>query len=873
MAVTAVDADGGDGRWALIGRGAELRAARAGLAGAGTVVCGSWGLGCSAFARAVVARPWARRVLASSASAPPLFVARSLLDEADDTTDANQVARRLREALARATSRPVLVVEGWDHVDGASAAIVLHLVAEGDLRLVAVREDTAPVSAAADWQRVGLARVDLLPLAAEDLAEVLGHLLDGPVEGRTRQELLGLASGNPGLLAEVVGASVAAASLRRESGLWRLVGEPVLSPMVADLARAALDQLDPSGRAVAELLSVSGPLPSAVIARVADPAGVEVLERAGLATAVVGDEPASVTVSLSDPIVAAHLGPAVPATTRLRIAAALAAATESLPLADEPDLFVRSAEWALAAGQEVEPQRLLRAARTAIDLGDPSRAERLAAASAAREASTEAVLLESWCADECGAIDRSERVLADHRPQGDEAVAAVAIRRSEQRFWTHRDPTGATAVLAAATARLTAPWDAAIVAQAAMFDLIDGRSDRALAAALPLAGHGTRLVSGTASLAAALALVMDDRPVEAAAVAEEALAGLQGSDPGLAIDPGVHIISLCFSYDGQGRWHEADELTEAVYRYALNRPGRQAQGWAALVRARVLSAQGRPADAVAVGLEAEHIWRSAKLDGVARWSATVAGQAAAAAGDLAAVTDCLDRIEAVDPGPFQLFEPEVERLRAWYACLLDVSGPSGAGAAAARSRLAAAARSASADGRRHLASLAAFDLVRLGDPACGASLLAALVEGGASATTGRRSATAAAVLAGDADELESLAATWEAAGAAATAAECLAFAAAAAPVRASALGPRIERLTAGTGLRTPPLRTAAALVETQQLTAREREIVALVSDGLSNRAIAEQLVVSTRTVENHLHRAYAKLGVSSRAELVAAPRA
>ena len=51
------------------------------------------------------------------------------------------------------------------------------------------------------------------------------------------------------------------------------------------------------------------------------------------------------------------------------------------------------------------------------------------------------------------------------------------------------------------------------------------------------------------------------------------------------------------------------------------------------------------------------------------------------------------------------------------------------------------------------------------------------------------------------------------------------------------------------------------------LTDREREIAQLAARGLTSRAIAEQLVVSTRTVENHLQRVYMKLGVSGRSEL------
>ena len=51
------------------------------------------------------------------------------------------------------------------------------------------------------------------------------------------------------------------------------------------------------------------------------------------------------------------------------------------------------------------------------------------------------------------------------------------------------------------------------------------------------------------------------------------------------------------------------------------------------------------------------------------------------------------------------------------------------------------------------------------------------------------------------------------------------------------------------------------------LTRREREVATLASHGLASREIAEALVVSARTVENHLQRAYEKLGVTGRTEL------
>ncbi|MDW4906403.1 LuxR family transcriptional regulator [Streptomyces sp. ADMS] len=65
------------------------------------------------------------------------------------------------------------------------------------------------------------------------------------------------------------------------------------------------------------------------------------------------------------------------------------------------------------------------------------------------------------------------------------------------------------------------------------------------------------------------------------------------------------------------------------------------------------------------------------------------------------------------------------------------------------------------------------------------------------------------------------------------------------------------------GARTPAL---SGLV-LGELTARQRQIVTLAAAGLSNRQIADRLTLSIRTVGNHLHSAYTRLGASDRSAL------
>ena len=75
--------------------------------------------------------------------------------------------------------------------------------------------------------------------------------------------------------------------------------------------------------------------------------------------------------------------------------------------------------------------------------------------------------------------------------------------------------------------------------------------------------------------------------------------------------------------------------------------------------------------------------------------------------------------------------------------------------------------------------------------------------------------------------------------------------------------------TPGQPRRQPPGTTLDHAADAGPLTARETEVVQLVSAGLSNRNIAAELFISEKTVARHLSNIFTKLGLTSRAAVTA----
>jgi DNA-binding CsgD family transcriptional regulator len=209
------------------------------------------------------------------------------------------------------------------------------------------------------------------------------------------------------------------------------------------------------------------------------------------------------------------------------------------------------------------------------------------------------------------------------------------------------------------------------------------------------------------------------------------------------------------------------------------------------------------------------------------------------------------------------FDPWVELDRAWVAA---AAGELTRAVDLARR----AAHMARASRQFTFEAAALYDVARLGAPAGVRQRLeelASLLEGRLAAVL---ASSAVALAANDGAALDRVGAAFQDLGAILLAAE--AKTAAARSYRAAGRHPSANAsqeqaaalAAACQGARTPGLGPA---MPASVLTPREREVAMLAAMEASSREIATRLHLSIRTVDNHLGRIYAKLGVSSRAQL------
>ncbi|GAA1982553.1 LuxR C-terminal-related transcriptional regulator [Catenulispora subtropica] len=877
-----------DTPWPLIGRAAEWERLQA-AARAGAVIVGAAGVGktrlAQEFAREATREatrhaaperaPERAPVLivgSASASRIPLGAVSRLLPGTPPAPDRTPVDAALAAVLNGSTpdDRVLLLVDDAHLLDEASATVVHQAALSGRATVLAtVRSgETVPDAVTALWKDLGAARIDLGALSDTAIADLVGVALPGPVDGITLNRITAAVQGNALILRELIASAREVGLLAQADGAWRLTGPLTAAPRLNELLLARIGALTAAERSALEVLAVAEPVGLALLAELVPPEAVEAVERRGLA--VVTADGRRREVRLAHPLYGELLRSSMPAIAALRHNRRAAEVVEALGARRRGDV-TRVALWRLDGGGEGVPHLLLAAARQAEASRDLALAARLAqAALDSGGGPPAAMLLASACFD----LGRHEAaaallvsVLESPEEVPEEVLATVPFLLSGPLGMGGDDAGALLAAIATAERRITTPrWRAQVEAVHGHMLSYVNSTGRARELAEPHLTDPHPATRGNALLGAALADNLTghlDRAVERLDLGTAAL--LESGLPMSANHDGLmgwQAWQMCDVPDLAG----ALAMAEATYRSSVDSRARPGQAFACLAWSRAELRGGRPASALRYAAEAFAVFREVRSRACQRWAAALRLQAAAQLGDLERARAAAEDLEAArrGPGGVRRLDCEVAVARAWYAAA--TGDP-----AAARAVLTASVEGSLAEGAVGAAVTTGFELLRLGVRAPLIRDLRARVP--QDWRLGRLVVDFAAAF-GDAGALLAVSERFEAFGMRLAAAETAELAAAGfgdagESRRAAAARSRARRLAElCEGARTPLLATATRTAP-GRLSRREYEIAMLAAGGASNRAIADALVLSPRTVENHLNRAYAKLGIAGRGDLPA----
>lgn len=838
--------------WPLAGRDAELRTIAAAVrpGAAGILVAGPAGVGKTRLAREALAhagRPvlWAH---GSTAARPfPLGAFAGVLDV--PLGDAAQAVGQALDALG--TPAPAVLAVDDAHLLDELSAIVLHRVVLRGLAPVVVTlrsGEAAPDPVTALWKDEHLPRLDLHPLEADVTTALVAQVLGGPVDSRSARRLWALTRGSPLFLRHLLAGEVAAGRFSVASGIWQWADEPALTPELTTLLDREIGAMEAEVRDVLDLVALAEPLAADALVQLTSPAAVEAAEgRALITTSASGED---LVARLAHPLYGEVRRAAMGQVRARRLRGLLARTLEP-----SADLLTR-AVLVVDSDLDPDPALLVAAAQAAIRLYDLPLAERLARAAAATgDASARLVHAASLSWLSRGV--EAEAILSDlaEAAPDPQLRAVVQLHRCGNLLWTLGRPAEAERALAAAEAHRR-PGEQERAMRSALAASV-GDVPAALATGLALLEDQPSDDLALLLLASALSAVAAVTGREELLATAASLGGLDGDRAPVGI-PGFgladwQVLGLRLA----GRPDAAARIARTMQTASADLPG-PARLMGLVLEGHALLAAGR---VVAALVPLREAWAGLAASGHEfRYRCrTLLATATALAGHPDEARPLLEALARDQHPAYRLHDPDDRLARAW--------GAAADGAVSEGIRLAGSA--AELARRQHSPAvevLAWQVLVQLGgDPPT--ERLDVLTALGPRAQV--TAAHAGAWAAQDALALAEASLSWERLGdlvAAGDAAGQAAVVHRREGRQGSALSAaaRAQQLAQQSGARTPAL---AAAAQPLPLTAREREIAVLAARGLSNRAIAERLTVSVRTVEGHLYRAGQKLGISDRDDL------
>lgn len=859
----------------LVGRDRQLVEVERFLAGGGqaAVIYGSEGVGKTRLARELLARAGRRgnetmSLLATPAAASIPFAALAGLVPATgapvlDTAAVVSVCRRHIEQVTAVSPLGVLIDDAhW--LDVGSLSLLQHLVALRRVWLVlTVRADVpAPGEITGLWKDDLALRVDLEPLDRAGTEQLIELTVGSRPHPTSEDRLWELSQGNPLFLRELLLAAREQGRLLDRPGGWELEAQSSVTPRLADLVSGRLDGLDDRSRLGLEVLTLLEPMGTEPFVRLLGADTVARLEAVG--TIEVTQVGRRQQVRFGHPVYGEVVRATTPHGRWVQVAELLLDTLPEEPKAlADPAMLARL--WSLA-GRPGRAELFTGAARQALGASDHAAAEELAGSAVERGGGFEARLTYGEALVYRGRTELAEQVLEEAAAQalGDEQVARVALLQVHDALFNRGDLARADELVVEASGKVEERgWRDQLDATRALTAGLRGDLRGALAVSEPLRQREDvepRVLLGVLTVSTVAHTLLGDLVAARQDVrrAEPLLGPLQAALP-LAGDQ-IRIIEVGGElYDG--RVSDAVALANKGYEVALEAGmAGQVGAWAVTLAMTLVSA-GRLADAL-------------RLTDAAIAKLEVADPLALRGTALSFRVLCAAALRD-EPEPSEAILEQLQTSGERDLRVRIHAGRAHVWLTAAQGDLEGACHLAVKHGRWAVGAshdvwgaMTLHDAVRFGHPELVEADLAALSRAHDAELLQLFADHAMALDSQDPDALRDVAARFSAGGAELYAAEAMAQAAdelhrqgqpRAADTAATVAS---ELLSRGSQAITPALLHAE-----DPLTNREREIAIMARRGMSSREIAETLVLSPRTIDNHLAAVYSKAGIDGRHQL------
>ena len=775
------------------------------------------------------------------------------------------ILRGLESALGLDQGRSVvLTIEDVASLDQHSCQLVVHLATNRRLFIVASQgADRGLPEALRRLTPASVVEIGVSPLDITATAELAAVVLDGPVGPGLIRNLQARTQGYPLFIRDLLEEARISGTIERQDDMFQLTGDLTISPSLGRQIVFRLGLLSQGERDVLELLALGGEIGADDLTEVIGAESLEAMETRGLIRTWASRR--RLRASLAHPLQAEAIEADLSPLVSRRRHRELATLIERHGLRRSDDRVIHALASSSAA-ITVDLETLVDAAYTALKLDRIEDAARIAGTAFRAEPNepTRAAMAETMIRQ--GRFVEADALLAEalEADVDDWDRLRRVIRRSSNQLWGFQDAREAWRIDVECLNELTDPEALERVeAHLAWIEYCDGRSPDAVARTEPLVDSQHPDVRFAVCAARAPALVLCGRVEDGADLAQ------RGWDQGWGTDTefgshGQHLIALGFAKLYAGDLEAARFVAEQAI--AVCRDNSEVTpllffldlaAWTDLLAGHLSAALSYFEEAWMVGSELA-------IASSVRSSLSGAMMCLAQLGQGEAAAATWGRLQEVPVAPGPRDGLDVAAAEAWLA-VANADPADGA------HQLRRVADGAGQRGLLVLQQLALFDLARLGyaSPADAeaAALVAERCQGSLLPLLAR---AVAAIVAADGSGLDGVAQATTDLGLHLWGAELAAQAADAWSVagdqRAATASQRTSDnvRSAVADAATPAL---ARRQSVEPLTRREREIAALAGSGAKNSEIADQLHVSIRTVETHLHKIYRKLGVAGRREL------